>query len=99
MRIDKQKMLDLIIEAKRTDPETGSFAEWLAEYLVERLPTLTPPNEPLTPYPDGDMSIIACPRCGSGEYLHNEDGNEQNFCGQCGQRIDWSRLPEGKEDS
>lgn len=97
--IDKQTMLDLIIEAKRTDPETGSFAEWLAEYLVERLPILTPPNEPLTPYPDGDMSIIACPRCGSGEYLHNEDGNEQNFCGQCGQRIDWSRLPEGKEDT
>ena len=46
--IDKQPMLDLIIEAKRTDPETGSFAEWLAEYLVESLPTLTPPNEPLT---------------------------------------------------
>lgn len=31
----KQKILDLIIAAKRTDPETGSFAEWLAEYLVE----------------------------------------------------------------
>lgn len=46
--IDKQTMLDLIIKAKRTDPETGSFAEWLAEYLVEHLPTLTPPNEPLT---------------------------------------------------
>ena len=46
--IDKQTMLDLIIEAKRTDPETGSFAEWLAEYLVKHLPTLTPPNEPLT---------------------------------------------------
>ena len=46
--IDKQTMLDLIIEAKRTDPGTGSFTEWLAEYLVERLPTLAPPNEPLT---------------------------------------------------
>ena len=46
--IDKQTMLGLIIEAKRTDPETSSFAEWLAEYLVEHLPTLTPPNEPLT---------------------------------------------------
>lgn len=43
--IDKQTMLDLIIEAKRTDPETGSFAEWLAEYLVKHLPTLTPQNE------------------------------------------------------
>lgn len=38
--IDKETMLDLIIKAKRTDPETGSFAEWLAEYLVEHLPTL-----------------------------------------------------------
>lgn len=54
------------------------------------------PNEALSPYPDGDMSIISCPRCGSGEYLHNEDGNEQNYCGQCGQAIDWSRPPEGE---
>lgn len=46
--IDKQTMLDLIVEAKRTDPETGSFAEWLAEYLAEHLPTLTPPNDPLS---------------------------------------------------
>ena len=44
---------------------------------------------PLRPYPDGDKNIMACPRCGSGEYLHNEDGNEQNFCGQCGQAIEW----------
>ena len=43
--IDKGTMLNLIIEAKRTDPETESFAEWLAEYLVEHFPTLTPPNE------------------------------------------------------
>lgn len=46
--INKQTMLDLIIEAKRNDPETGSFAEWLAEYLAEHMPTLTPPNEALT---------------------------------------------------
>lgn len=46
--INKQTMLDLIIEAKRNDPETGSFAEWLAEHLAEHMPPLTPPNEPLT---------------------------------------------------
>lgn len=44
-KIDKQTMLGLIVEAKRTDPETGSFAEWLAEYLAEHLPALTPSNE------------------------------------------------------
>ena len=46
--IDKQTMLGLIVDAKRTDPETGSFAEWLAEYLAEHMPPLPPPNEPLT---------------------------------------------------
>ena len=43
--IDKRIMLDLIIEAKKTDPEAGPFSEWLAEYLVEHLPAITPPNE------------------------------------------------------
>ncbi len=46
--IDKRIMLDLITEAKKTDPEAGPFSEWLAEYLVDHLPTLTPQNEPLT---------------------------------------------------
>ena len=40
-----------------------------------------------SPHPDGDSSILACPCCGSGEYLQNEDGNENRFCGQCGQRV------------
>ena len=30
----REKLLDLIIDAKRTDPETGSFAEYLADYLI-----------------------------------------------------------------
>lgn len=42
------------------------------------------------PYPDGDRQILACPNCRSGEYLHNEDGNRNKFCGQCGKRIDWT---------
>lgn len=46
--IDKQTMLGLIVDAKRRDPETGSFVEWIAEYLAEHMPTLTPPNKPLT---------------------------------------------------
>lgn len=36
-RIDKQEMLDMILDAKREDPETGEFAEWLAEYLAKRV--------------------------------------------------------------
>lgn len=44
---------------------------------------------PRSPYPDGDRSILACPVCRSGEWLHNVDGNRAAFCGQCGQAIDW----------
>lgn len=45
----------------------------------------------LAPHPDGDPHILACVRCGSGEYLTNWDGNLNTYCGQCGQKIDWSR--------
>ena len=30
----RKKLIDLIIDAKRTDPETGSFTEYLADYLI-----------------------------------------------------------------
>ena len=44
---------------------------------------------PRSPFPDGDKSILACPNCGSGEYLHNIDTARNVFCGQCGQAIKW----------
>lgn len=49
---DREKMIDLIINAKRTDPETGSFTEYLADFLLGygvKLPTSNPqPGKPLT---------------------------------------------------
>ena len=30
----REKLIDLIIGAKRTDQETGSFTEYLADYLI-----------------------------------------------------------------
>lgn len=47
-------------------------------------------NTPKSPYPDGDTSILECLCCGSGEWLHNADESAANFCGQCGQAIDWT---------
>lgn len=32
---DRERLIDLIIEAKKTDPETGSFTDYLADYLIE----------------------------------------------------------------
>ena len=43
------------------------------------------------PFPDSDKSILACQYCGSGEYLHNADENINQYCGQCGQKIDWTK--------
>lgn len=47
---DREKMIDLIINAKKSDPETGSFAEYLANFLLGygvKLPT-SHPGKPLT---------------------------------------------------
>ena len=96
--IDKETMLDLIIKAKRTDPETGSFAEWLAEYLVEHLPTLTPQNEPLSilvlDEPDREYIDYICPKCKNtisqrrrGQLMR--DVYQCKHHDNCGQRVDW----------
>ena len=84
--IDKRIMLDLIIEAKKTDPETGPFSEWLAEYLVDHLPTLTPPNEWVSVYdrlPEPGERVLATD-CGFvGEFYINERGQWQRYNVNC----------------
>ena len=37
---------------------------------------------------------LACKRCGSVKHLHNADGAQNAFCGQCGQAIDWTDAAE-----
>lgn len=32
---DRERLIDFMIEAKRTEPETGSFTDYLADYLLE----------------------------------------------------------------
>lgn len=59
--------------------------------LVRLMPACEQPRDiPMPPHPDGDPYILACVGCGSGEYLTNWDGNRNTYCGQCGQKIDWS---------
>lgn len=77
-------------------------AEILDQERAERFTSMEPVTEacrmgrdalllriPRSPHPDGDKSILSCPNCGSGEYLHNQDEAENTFCGQCGQAILW----------
>lgn len=81
---------------------TERAAEILDPERAERFTSMEPVTEacqmdrdalwlkiPRSPFPDGDKSILACPNCGSGEYLHNQDEAENAFCGQCGQAILW----------
>lgn len=39
-----------------------------------------------------DTSCPFCPVCGSGEYMTNEDGNNNDYCGQCGTHLDWDNM-------
>ena len=78
--IDKQMILDLIIEAKRTDPETGSFTEWLAEYLAEHLSNLRPSNE-WKGVPKLGVYDMACSKCG---YSPGIRFYSSEFCPNCG---------------
>lgn len=47
------------------------------------------PEVPLAP---GAIFDFTCPHCGSRDYLKNEDGNRNKFCGQCGKALDWEEV-------
>ena len=49
---DRERLIDLIIEAKRTDPETGSFTDYLADYLLEH-GVIVPPETGIGDVSDG----------------------------------------------
>ena len=66
-----------------TDDICAAAAEKIREYLMCSKET--------PQHPDEEEDILACQRCGSGEYLYNEDGNKNNYCGQCGQKLVWQQ--------
>ena len=40
----------------------------------------------------GAIFDFTCPHCGSRDYLKNDDGNRNKFCGQCGKALDWEEV-------
>ena len=79
-------------EAVLLDYASTSITELLAravaaEAALEREKSY---DTPLPPFDDDDPGVLYCQKCGSGEYLENDDGNRNEYCGQCGQRIDWA---------
>lgn len=73
-----ESLLDHCESMTRKDCEALRMAIRAIEYRIAQ-----------SPHPDGDEHIEACANCGSGEYLTNWDGNRNDYCGQCGQKIDW----------
>lgn len=53
---DRERLIDLIVEAKRTDPGTGSFTDYLADYLLEH-GVIVPPCK----VGDTVYCIVFCP--------------------------------------
>ena len=95
----KQKILDLIIAAKRTDSETGSFAEWLAEYLVEHGVTVQEwiPVEERLPDKPGRYLVMLRESLWRlhDEYVSDFDGKRFFGEGACfGEVTHWMPLPE-----
>ena len=69
---DRERLIELMIEAKRTDLETGSFTDYLADYLLEHGVIVLPCKVGDTVYIKGNPVKIS--------FLHIE--NEITYCVQ-----------------
>ena len=107
-----EKRISSLARLARSDAQKSLLGRVL--YIVENMPTLTPPNEPLSVLvndePDREYIDSICPRCKSiisqrrrGQRM--ETVYKCKFHDNCGQRVDWSnpqpyrRPPEGEEDN
>ena len=116
--IDAEKYMGLLKEQylhnKSMNRGEAAKAWQGAMQLLYDMPTLTPPNKPLSVLvndePDREYIDYICPRCKSiisqrrrGQRM--ETVYKCKFHDNCGQRVDWSnpqpyrRPPEGEEDT
>ena len=56
----REKLVELIIDAKRTDPETGSFTEYLADHLIAHGVTVQEWISVDDRLPEKDEIVIIC---------------------------------------
>ena len=84
----REKLIDLIVGAKRTDPETGSLTEYLADYLISNGVTVQEYGEWVHPKGYVVSNDFLCSKCGhkeasyypinprpGGAYIADENGN------------------------
>ena len=58
----REKLIDLIIDAKRTDPEAGSFTEYLADCLINNGVTVQEWVSVDDRLPESEQYVILCTR-------------------------------------
>lgn len=46
-----------------------------------------------------DEQWLCCPRCNETFFLHNMFKEKNNYCGRCGQALDWSDVKKRKEET
>ena len=69
----REKLVELIIDAKRTDPETGSFTEYLADHLIANGVTVQEwiSVEDRLPETDGIYIVCDC-RLNGNQWIHTD---------------------------
>ena len=77
---DRERLINLMIEAKRTELETGSFTDYLADYLLEHGVIVTEEEEKAL-----DVSeVVRCKNCKNYELM--KSGNS-HFCNEFGGHV------------
>ena len=100
---DIERLIDFMIDAKRTEPETGSFTEYLADYLLEHGVTVQPADvvevrhgkwiENQEPLGWCDVDCAECSVCHE-SWIIDEDSSIDDYkcmwhyCPNCGAKMD-----------
>ena len=89
----REKLIDLIIDAKRTDPEAGSFTEYLADCLINNGVTVQEWISAKNRLPNEPMRCLVYTK--KGEYWGYEiTYYNQGFYTQYAEAIYWMPLPQ-----
>lgn len=93
----REKLIDLIIDTKRTDPETGSFTEYLADHLISHGVTVQKWISVTERLPEsGKESVLIALRWGEVDIGWCEDGRwRSEFVNEYedGEVTHWMPLP------
>ena len=83
----REKLVELIIDAKRGDPETGSFTEYLADHLISNGVTVQECGHWEDDH--GDYVCSCCHTAFTDDliWLVRGESNEPNYCPNCGAKM------------